>query len=140
MSGQSGLDKHQWTVRLSNAWDEKILISVSYAIFWITSFASLVWAQDTNWVTRHHQLQERFLKIIFCQNQNSPTNPLFLSVKSFAKTALENCSFIRLLLVESLVIFIFHMMFLMRCVVIINYLLFWIFFCQLRDSRAKQLF
>ena len=33
LSGQSGLDKHQWTVRLSNTWDEKILISVSYAIF-----------------------------------------------------------------------------------------------------------
>ena len=54
-------------------------------------------AQDTNSVKRLYLLQKKSRRIMFFQNKNSHTGPLFKVfkiLKSFDKTALENCVFI----------------------------------------------
>ena len=76
----------------------KTLRSVYYAIFEsYLCYVSLVWAQNTNSVKRLHLLQKKSLRIMFFQIRNSRTGPLFKvskNLKSFDKTALENCIFI----------------------------------------------
>ena len=84
--------------KLRHVLDIKTLRSVYYAIF--ESYlcdASLVWAQNTNSVKRLHLLQKKSLRIMFFQSRNSHTGPsfkVFKILKSFDKTALENCIFI----------------------------------------------
>ena len=59
-------------------------------------YASLTWAQNTNSVKSLRLLQKKPLKIMFFQSANSHTYPLFKVskiLKSFDKTALENCIF-----------------------------------------------
>ena len=72
--------------------------SVYYAIFEShLCYASLVWAQNTNSVKRLHLLQKKSLRITLFQSRNSHTGPFFKVskiLKSFDKTALENCIFI----------------------------------------------
>ena len=84
--------------KLRHVLDIKTLRSVYYAIFEShLCYASLVWAQNTNSVKRLHLLQKKSLRIMFFQSRNSHIGPLFkLSkfLKSFDKTALENCIFI----------------------------------------------
>ena len=84
--------------KLRHVLDMKTLKSVYYAIFESHLFyASLVWAQNTNSVKRLHLLQKKSLQMFF-QSRNSNKGPLFIKVskilKSFDKTALENCIFI----------------------------------------------
>ena len=67
--------------------DIKTLKSVYYAIFeshlW---YASLAWLQNTSSVKRLHLLQKKSLRLMFFQVSKI--------LKSFDKTALENCIFI----------------------------------------------
>ena len=76
----------------------KTLRSVYYAIFEShLCYASLVWAQNTNSVKKLYLLQKKSLRIMFFENRNSHTGPLLevsKILKSFDKTALENCIFI----------------------------------------------
>ena len=84
--------------KLRHVLDIKTLRSVYYAI--IEShlcYASLVWAQNVSSIKRLHLLQKKFLRLMFFQSRNSHTGPLFKVskiLKSFNKTALENCIFI----------------------------------------------
>ena len=84
--------------KLRHVLDMKILRSVDFAIFESRlCYASLVWAQNTNSVKSLRLLQKKSLKIMFFQSANSHTCPLFKVskiLKSFDKTALENCIFI----------------------------------------------
>ena len=84
--------------KLRHVLDIKSLRSVCYAIFGSQLYyASRVWAKNTNSVKRLYLLQEKSLRTMFFQNRNSNTSPLFKVyriVKSFDKTALENCIFI----------------------------------------------
>ena len=84
--------------KLRHVLDIKTLRSVYYAIFEShLCYASLVWAQNTNSVKRLHLLQKKSLRIMFFQSRNSHIGPLFKVskiLKSFDKTALENCIFI----------------------------------------------
>ena len=84
--------------KLRHVLDIKTLRSVYYAIIEPhLCYASLVWAQNTNSVKRLHLLEKKFLRLMFVKSRNSHTGPLFkLSkiLKSFDKTALENCIFI----------------------------------------------
>ena len=84
--------------KLRHVLDIKTLRSVYYAIFEShLCYASLVWAQNTNSVKRLHLLQKKSLIIMFFQSRNSHTGPLSKVskiLKSFDKTALENCIFI----------------------------------------------
>ena len=84
--------------KLRHVLDIKTLRSVYYAIFEShLCYASLVWAQNTNSVKRLHLLQKKSLRTMFFQNRNFHTGPLFKVskiLKSFDKTALENCIFI----------------------------------------------
>ena len=77
---------------------KNFLRSVYYAIFEShLCYASLVWAQNSNLIKRLHLLQKKSLRIMFFQSRNSHTGPLFKVskiLKSFNKTALENCIFI----------------------------------------------
>ena len=70
---------------------------VYYQIFeFHLCYASLVWAQKTNSFERLHLLQSLRM-IFFFQSRNSHTDHLFKDLrilKSFNKTALENCIFI----------------------------------------------
>ena len=84
--------------KLKHVLNNKTLWSVCYENF-ESHFccASLVWAQNTNLVKILHLLQERFLRIMLFQIQNSHTNPLFKEskiLKSFQKTTFQNCIFI----------------------------------------------
>ena len=83
--------------KLRQVLDIKTLRSVYYAIFEsLLWYASLVWAQNTNLAKRLHLLQKKYLRIMFFQSRNSHTGPLFKVskiLKSFDKTALENCIF-----------------------------------------------
>ena len=78
--------------------DIKTLRSVYYAIFEShLCYASLVWAQNLNSVKRLYLLQKKSLRMIFFQKRNSHAGPLFKVskiLKSFDKTAPENCIFI----------------------------------------------
>ena len=84
--------------KLRHVLDIKTLRSVYYAIFEShLCNASLVWVQKNNSVKRLYLLQKTSLRIMFSQNRNSHTVPLFKVSKilnSFDKTALENCIFI----------------------------------------------
>ena len=84
--------------KLRHILDIKTPRSVYYAIFGShLCYASLVWAQNTNSVKRLYLLQKKFLRIMFFQNRNSHTGPLFKVskiLKSFDKTGFENCIFI----------------------------------------------
>ena len=84
--------------KLRHVLDIKTLRSVYYAIFESRlCYASLLWAQNTNSVTRLHLLQKNSLRIMFFQSRNSHAGSLFKVskiLKSFDKTALENCIFI----------------------------------------------
>ena len=84
--------------KLKHVLDIKTLRSVYYAIFEShLCYVSLVWAQNNNSVKRLHLLQKKFLRIMFFQGRNSHTDPLFKMskiLKSFDKTAPENCIFI----------------------------------------------
>ena len=84
--------------KLRHVLDVKTLKSVYYAIFEShLCYALLVWAQNTNSVKRFYVLQKRSLRIMFFQNRNSHTSFLFKVskiLKSFDKTAIENCVFI----------------------------------------------
>ena len=63
------------------------------------------WAQNTDSVSRLHILQKKSLRVIFFQNRNSHTGPLFKVSKirkSFHKTALEKYIFISKSLKRSL--------------------------------------
>ena len=84
--------------KLRHALDIKTLRSVYYAIFEShLCRASLVWVQNTNSVKRLHLLLKKSLRIMFFQSRNSHTGSLFKVskiLKSFDKTALENCIFI----------------------------------------------
>ena len=85
-------------LKLRHVLDIKTLRSVYYAIFEShLCYALLVWAQYTNSVKRLHLLQMKSLRIMFFQSRNFHTGPLFKVckiLKSFDKTALENCIFI----------------------------------------------
>ena len=89
----------------------KTMRSVYYAIFEShLCYASLVWAQNNNSVKRLHLLQKKSLRLMFFQSRNSHTGLLFKMskiLKSFNKTALENCIFISKSL-KGLVPFIFN--------------------------------
>ena len=78
--------------------DIKTLRSVYYAIFEShLCYASLAWVQNNNSLKRLHLLQKKSLRLMFFQSRNSHTGPLFKMskiLKSFNKTALENCIFI----------------------------------------------
>ena len=84
--------------KLRHVLDIKTLRSVCCAILEShLCYASLVWAQNTNSVKRLHLLQKKSLRIMFFRSRNSHTGPLFevsKILKSFDKTALENCIFI----------------------------------------------
>ena len=84
--------------KLRHVSDIKTLSSVYYAIFEShLCYASLVWTQKTNSAKRLQLLQKNSLRIMFFQIRSSHTGPLFKVpkiVKSFDKTALENCTFI----------------------------------------------
>ena len=84
--------------KLSHVLDIKTLRSVYYAIFEShLCYASLVSAQNNNSVKRLHLLHKKSLRLMFFQRRNSHTGPLFKMskiLKSFDKTALENCIFI----------------------------------------------
>ena len=84
--------------KLRHVIDIKTLRSVYYAIFKShLCYASLVRVQSTNSVKRLHLLEKKSLRIMFFQSRNSRTGPLFKVskiLKSFDKTALENCIFI----------------------------------------------
>ena len=84
--------------KLRHVLDIKNLRSVCYAIFESRlCYASFVWAQNTNLVRRLHLLWKKSLRIMSFQSRNSHTGPLFKMskiLKSFDKTALENCIFI----------------------------------------------
>ena len=84
--------------KLRHVLDIKTLRSVYYAIFdSYLCYASFVWAQNTNSVKRLYLLQKKSLRIMFFRSRNSHTGPLFKVskiLKSFDKTALENCIFI----------------------------------------------
>ena len=84
--------------KLRHVLDIKTLRSVYYAIFEShLCYASLVWAQSNISVKRLHLLQKKSLRLMFFQSRNSHTGPLFKTskiLKSFDKTALENCIFI----------------------------------------------
>ena len=84
--------------KLKHVLNNKTLWSVCYETF-ESHFCcvSLVWAQNTNSVKILHLLQEKFLRIMLFQIQNSHTNPLFKEskiLKSFHKTTFQNCIFI----------------------------------------------
>ena len=84
--------------KVRHVFDINTLRSVYYDIFEShLCYASLVLAQNTNSVKRLHLLQKTFLRIMFFQGRNSHTGPLLKVskiLKSFDKTALENCIFI----------------------------------------------
>ena len=84
--------------KLRHVLDIKTLKSVYYAIFEShLCYASLVCAQSNNSVKGLHLLQKKCLRLMFFQSKNSHTSPLFKMfkiLKSFDKTALENCIFI----------------------------------------------
>ena len=84
--------------KLRHVLDIKTRRSVYYAIFESHLFyASLVWAQNNNSAKGLHLLQKKSLRLMFFQSRNSHTGPLFKMskiLKSFDKTALENCIFI----------------------------------------------
>ena len=80
--------------KLRHVLDIKTLRSLYYATF-EPLLASVVWTQNTNPVKRLYLLQKKFLRIMLFRN--SHTDPLFKmskTLKSFEKTALENCIFI----------------------------------------------
>ena len=80
--------------KLRHVLDIKTLRSLYYATF-EPLLASVVWTQNTNPVKRLYLLQKTFLRIMLFRN--SHTDPLFKMskiLKSFEKTALENCIFI----------------------------------------------
>ena len=80
--------------KLRHVLDIKTLRSLYYATF-EPLLASVVWTQNTNPVKRLYLLQKKFLRIMLFRN--SHTDPLFKMskiLKSFEKTALENCIFI----------------------------------------------
>ena len=83
--------------KLRHVLDIKTLRSVYYPIFEShLCYASLFWTQNTNSVERLHLLQKKSLTIMFFQIRNSQIGPLFKVskiLKSFDKTALENCIF-----------------------------------------------
>ena len=82
--------------KLRHVLDIKTLRSLYYATF-EPLLASVVWTQNTNPVKRLYLLQKKFLRIMLFQSRNSHTDPLFKMskiLKSFEKTALENCIFI----------------------------------------------
>ena len=91
--------------KLRHLLDVKTLRSVYNAILEShLCYASLLWAQNTNSVKRLH-LQKKSLKIMFFQSRNFHTGSLFKVykiLKSFDKTALGNCIFIRKSLKELL--------------------------------------
>ena len=84
--------------KIRHVLDMKTLNSVYYAIFEPhLSYPWLVWEHNTNSVQRLHLLQKKSLRIMLFQNRNPHTGPLFKVskiIKSFDKTALENCIFI----------------------------------------------
>ena len=84
--------------KLKHVLNNKTLWSVCYETFESHfCFASLVWAQNTNSVKILRLLQEKVLRIMLFQIQNSHTNPLFKEykiLKSFHKTPFQNCIFI----------------------------------------------
>ena len=84
--------------QLRHVLDITTLWPVYYAIFEShLCYASLVWAQNTNSVKRLHLLQKKSLRMFF-QSRNSHTGPLFKMsniLRSFDKTVLENCIFIK---------------------------------------------
>ena len=77
---------------------KKTLGSVYIAVFNShLCYISLVWAQNTNSVKRHHLLQKKFPGIISIKRRNSNTVPLFKGsqiLESFGKTTLENFIFV----------------------------------------------
>ena len=79
-------------------WTWKLFRLIYYAIFEsYLSYNSLVLAQNTNSVKRINLLQKKSLRIIFFQSRNFHTGRLCKVskiLKSFHKTALENCIFI----------------------------------------------
>ena len=80
--------------KLRHVLDIKTLRSLYYTTF-EPLLASVVWTQNTNPVKRLYLLQKKFLRIMLFRN--SHTDPLFKMskiLKSFEKTALENCIFI----------------------------------------------
>ena len=81
--------------KLKHVLNNKTLWSVCYETFESHfCFASLVWAQNTNSVKILHLLQEKVLRTMLFQIQNSHTNPLFKEykiLKSFHKTPFQNC-------------------------------------------------
>ena len=68
--------------KLKHVLNNKTLWSVCYETF-ESHFCcvSLVWAQNTNSVKILHLLQEKVLRIMLFQIQNSHTNPLFKESK-----------------------------------------------------------
>ena len=82
--------------KLRHILDIKTLRSVYYAIFEShLCYASLVWAQNTNSVKKASLITEKIPQNV--QSRNSHRGPLFKVskiLKSFDKTALENCIFI----------------------------------------------
>ena len=85
--------------KLRHVLDIETLTSVCYAIFEsYLCYASLVLAQNTNSIKSLHFLQKKSFRLMFFQSRNSHTGPLFKVskiLKSFEKTALGNCIFIR---------------------------------------------
>ena len=82
--------------KLRHVLDLKTLRSLYYAIF-EPLLASLVWTQNTNSLKRLYLLQKKFLRIMLFQSRNPHTDPLIKMskiLKSFDKTAFENCIFI----------------------------------------------
>ena len=78
--------------KLRHVLDIKTLKSVYYSIFEShLCYASLVWAQNTDSIERLNLLQKKVLRVLFFQNRNSHTGPLFKvsnSLKSCDKTSL----------------------------------------------------
>ena len=78
--------------KLKHVLDIKTLRSVYYSIFEShLCYALLVWAQNTNSIERLNLLQKKALRVMFFQNRNSHTGPLFkvsIILKSCDKTPL----------------------------------------------------
>ena len=78
--------------------DRPTLKSIYHAIFEShLYYSSLVWSQNSNSIKRLYILQKKALRIMYFQERNAHTGPLFKDLgilKLFDKVSLENCKLI----------------------------------------------